>query len=46
MYKLDLGVSVKLFTQEGLNGEFFRQVKELKNEGFQSVEVSLGKVGG
>lgn len=46
MYKLDLGVSVKLFTQEGLNGEFFRQLKEVKNEGFQSVEVSLGKVGG
>lgn len=46
MYQLDLGLSVRLFTQEGPNGDFFRTLKDLKSEGFQSVEVSLGKVGG
>ena len=46
MYQLDLGVSVKLFTQQGRNGDFFRDLKEIKRLGFQSVEVSLGKVGG
>ncbi len=46
MYRLNLGLSVRLFTQAGRNGEFFQSIKKIKNEGFQSVEVSLGKVGG
>ena len=46
MYRLNLGISVRLFTQTGRNGEFFQDLKTIKNEGFQSVEVSLGKVGG
>lgn len=46
MYKLDLGTSLRLFQQDGFNGEFFRDLKEIKRLGFQCVEVSLGKVGG
>ena len=45
MYRLELGTNVHLFQKDGLNKDFFRDIKEIKNEGFQSVEVSLGKVG-
>ena len=46
MYQLDLGTNVHLFHPNGLNEEFFEQIKEIKRQGFKSVEVSLGKVGG
>lgn len=46
MYRLDLGISIRLFEKDGWNKNFFRDLKEIKREGFQSVEVSLGKVGG
>ena len=46
MYRLELGTSVRLFEKDGLNENFFREIKEIKREGFQSVEVTLGKVGG
>ena len=46
MYRLDLGVSVRLFQKTGKNENFVRDLKELKQEGFKCVEVSLGQVGG
>ena len=46
MYQLDLGTSVHLFNPAGLNESYFDDVKEIKRQGFKSVEVSLGKVGG
>ena len=46
MYRLDLGVSVRLFQQNGRDENFSRNLKEIKRQGFQCVEVSLGKVGG
>lgn len=46
MYQLDLGTSVKLYTKEGLNPNFTQDIKEVKKENFQCVEVSLGAVGG
>ena len=46
MYRLDLGTNIHLFQPDGLNKEFFNDLKEIKRQGFQSVEVSLGKVGG
>ncbi len=46
MYKLDLGTSVGLFNQSGIREEFFTDIKEVKKQGFKSVELSLGKVGG
>ena len=46
MYRLELGTSIRLFEKDGWNENFFRDIKEIKREGFQSVEVTLGKVGG
>ena len=46
MYRLDLGISIKPFQKDGPNENFFRDLKELRKQGFQSVEVSLGRVGG
>lgn len=46
MYQLDLGTSVHLFHPDGLNENFFDNIKEIKKQGFKCVEVSLGKVGG
>ena len=46
MYRLDLGTSIGLFDQNGLKEGFFTDLKEIKKQGFQCVEVSLGKVGG
>lgn len=45
MYQLELGTSVRLFQKSGWNEGFLDDIKEIKNQGFQSVEVSLGKVG-
>ena len=46
MYELDLGISVRLFNREGRSEKFSQELKAIKREGFKSVEVSLGKVGG
>ena len=46
MYRLDVGTRIRLFLQNGINEDFFRDLKEIKRQGFQCVEVSLGKVGG
>ena len=46
MYRLELGTSIRLFKQKGKNENFLRDLQEIKKEGFDSVEVSLGKVGG
>ncbi|MBR2341430.1 MAG: sugar phosphate isomerase/epimerase [Clostridia bacterium] len=46
MYQLDLGTTVHLFRPDGLNKEFYESIKEIKRQGFKSIELSLGKVGG
>ena len=46
MYQLDLGTNIHLFHPDGPNKDYRKQLKEIKNEGFKSVEVSIGKVGG
>ena len=46
MYQLDLGTSVHLFNPDGPNKDYRKQLKEIKNEGFKSIEVSIGKAGG
>ena len=46
MYQLDLGVSVRLFEPYGKNENYLRDLKEIRRQGFKSVEVTLGKVGG
>lgn len=46
MYQLDLGTSVHLFHPDGPNKDFQKELKEIKKEGFKSVEVSIGKAGG
>lgn len=46
MYRLDLGTSIRLFDREGPVESFRSDLKDIKREGFKSVEVSLGKVGG
>lgn len=46
MYQLELGTSVKLFWKGALNPDYRQQLKEIKRLGFQSVEVSMGQVGG
>ncbi len=46
MYRLNLGISVRLFNKDGRNEKFSQELKAIKSEGFQSVEVSLGRVGG
>ena len=46
MYRLDLGTSIKPFNKDGFNENYYRDLKEVKNQGIQSVEVSLGRVGG
>ena len=46
MYRLKLSTSVRLFVQGGRNESFLADLKEVKRQGFDGVEISLGKVGG
>lgn len=46
MYRLKLSTSVRLFVQGGRNESFLSELKEVKRQGFDGVEISLGKVGG
>lgn len=46
MYQLDLGTNIHLFHPDGTNKDFLKQLKEIKSEGFKSVELSIGKAGG
>lgn len=46
MYQLGLSTSVRLFVQTGKNENFLQSLKEVKRQGFDGVEISLGKVGG
>lgn len=46
MYRLDLGTNIHLFQKDGWSKDFFQNLDEIKKQGFQSVEVSLGRVGG
>ncbi|MBO4323395.1 MAG: sugar phosphate isomerase/epimerase [Clostridia bacterium] len=46
MYRLKLGTSVRVFERDGVSETFRGDLKEIKREGFYSVEATLGKVGG
>lgn len=45
MYQLKLGVSIGAFDLFGERDDFFDRLKEIKKQGFYSVEVSFGKGG-
>lgn len=46
MYRLELGTSVKLVFKGQVNPDYYQELKEIKRLGFESVEVSMGSVGG
>ena len=46
MYRLELGTSVKLVIKGQFNPDYYQELKEIKRLGFESVEVSMGSVGG
>lgn len=46
MYSLQLGTSVSLFSPVDYRKEYFQDIKEIKELGFYSVDLSLDEVGG
>ena len=46
MFQLDLGTNIHLFNPDGPNKDFLSNLKEIKREGFKTVELSVGKAGG
>ena len=46
MYKLKLGINVEMFDVFDLRKDFYKEVKEIKKVGFDSVDFTLVGVGG